>query len=595
MLDYNAPLKDMRFVLNELIGFARIEQLVGIEDINQELSDAVLEEAAKLASEVLAPLNRIGDLEGSKLDGTVVTTPSGWKDAYNAFRESGWCSLAMNPEYGGQGFPKVVSSAVSEMWESSNMSFSLCTLLTNGAIEAVEQHGDATLKSIYLEKLVSGEWAGTMNLTESQAGSDLSTVRTKAIPSDGHYLIQGQKIYITYGEHDLTKNIVHLVLARTPDAPLGTKGISLFVVPKYLVNVDGSLGERNDLRCLSLEHKLGIHASPTAVMSYGEEGGAIGYLVGEENKGLVYMFTMMNAARHAVGREGMAIAEASYQLALKYAQNRVQGTVAGESEGGMSIIGHPDVKRMLMTMKSQIEAMRAVNYLCAFEYDLAERHPDEGVRKKSTRRGDLLTPIVKGWSTEVGQQLTSVGVQVHGGMGFVEETGAAQYLRDSRITTIYEGTTGIQAGDLVGRKTLRDGGQGMSELIAEMRETLKLMQGDTDTIIRTIKNSLSRSIADLESVVAWLLQSASDPRLAAAAASSYLHLAGITCGGWMLAKSAVISKDKLDNESSDKDFYLAKLEATKFYATQILPVTNALRVSICEGSETIAALRANSF
>ncbi|MFL2582861.1 MAG: acyl-CoA dehydrogenase [Gammaproteobacteria bacterium] len=594
MLDYNAPLRDMRFVLNELIGFERIGQLQGCDEINQELSDAVLEEASKLASDVLAPLNRVGDIEGSKLDGSIVTTPTGWKDAYNAFRESGWCSLSMNPEYGGQGFPKVIATAVAEMWDSSNMSFSLCPLLTNGAIEAVEQHGDALLKSLYLEKLVSGEWAGTMNLTEPQAGSDLSTVRTKATPSGNHYLIQGQKIYITYGEHDLTGNIIHLVLARTPDAPAGTKGISLFVVPKYLVNSDGSLGDRNDLRCISLEHKLGIHASPTAVMSYGDQGGAVGYLVGEENKGLMYMFTMMNAARHAVGREGMAIAEASYQLALKYAQTRVQGNVTGDQENTNTIIGHPDVKRMLMLMKSQVEAMRAVNYLCAFEYDLAERHGNKDVRALAERRGDLLTPIVKGWSTEIGQKLTSVGVQIHGGMGFVEETGAAQYLRDSRITTIYEGTTGIQAADLVGRKTLRDGGKAIRELIADMKETLNVMNGD-DKTLEIIRDSFAQSLEDLEYVVDWLLANASDPRLAAAAASSYLHLVGITCGGWLLARSAVLGVAKLNDGTTDTVFYTAKIDAARFYATQVLPETSALRTAIAQGSETIADLGVSSF
>jgi len=481
------------------------------------------------------------------------------------------------------------------MWDSSNMSFSLCPLLTNGAIEAVEQHGDAVLKSLYLEKLVSGEWAGTMNLTEPQAGSDLSTVRTKATPSGTHYLIQGQKIYITYGEHDLTDNIIHLVLARTPDAPAGTKGISLFVVPKYLVNSDGSLGDRNDLRCISLEHKLGIHGSPTAVMSYGDQKGAVGYLVGEENKGLMYMFTMMNAARHAVGREGMAIAEASYQLALKYSQTRVQGNVIGEPDDTKTIIGHPDVKRMLMLMKSQVEAMRAVNYACAFEYDLAERHSDKDVRAAAERRGDLLTPVVKGWSTEVGQKLTSVGVQIHGGMGFVEETGAAQYLRDSRITTIYEGTTGIQAADLVGRKTLRDGGKAIRELIADMKVTLDSMNDDSDQALEIIRDLFAQSLEDLEFVVDWLLAGADDPRLAAAAASSYLHLAGITCGGWMLARSAVLSALQLKDGTTDRAFYAAKIDAARFYATQVLPETGALRTAIAQGSETIADLGASSF
>jgi 3-(methylthio)propanoyl-CoA dehydrogenase len=500
MLNYSAPLRDMQFVLNELIGFDQICALAGTDDISLDLSNAVLEEASKFSKDILSPLNRIGDLEGSKLLGNEVKTPKGWKEAYTAFKEAGWCSLAMSPEFGGQGFPKVIATAVYEMWDSANMSFSLCPLLTNGAIEAIYSHGNDNLKSTYLEKLVSGEWAGTMNLTEPQAGSDLSAVRTQAVPEGTHYRIKGQKIYITYGEHDLTENIIHLVLARTPDAPEGIKGISLFVVPKFVVNESGALGERNDVKCISLEHKLGIHASPTAVMSYGEDTGALGYLVGEENNGLMYMFTMMNAARHAVGREGMAISESSFQLAYTYATTRIQG----QPLGGGAIIRHPDVKRMLMTMKSKIEAMRALTYTCAFEYDLMERHNDEKQREQSRRRGDLLTPIVKGWCTEVAQELTSLGVQVHGGMGFIEETGAAQFQRDARITTIYEGTTGIQAGDLVGRKTLRDGGRGMEELITDILLTVDVLDDSTPRM-KKIKKALAASVDDLKNAVAWLV------------------------------------------------------------------------------------------
>jgi len=584
MLDYSAPLRDMQFVLNELIGFDQICALAGTDDISLDLSNAVLEEASKFAKDVLAPLNRIGDIEGSRLNGDEVVTPKGWQEAYTSFKDSGWCSLAMSLEYGGQGFPKVIATAVYEMWDSANMSFSLCPLLTNGAIEAIHSHGDDTLKSTYLEKLVSGDWAGTMNLTEPQAGSDLGAVRTKAVPEGTYYRIKGQKIYITYGEHDLTENIIHLVLARTPDAPEGVKGISLFVVPKFIVNESGSLGDRNDVKCISLEHKLGIHASPTAVMSYGESTGAIGYLVGEENSGLMYMFTMMNAARHAVGREGMAISEASFQLAHSYATTRVQG----QPLGGGTIIRHPDVKRMLMTMKSKIEAMRALTYVCAFEYDLTERHNDEKQRAQSRRRGDLLTPIVKGWCTEVAQELTSLGVQVHGGMGFVEETGAAQYQRDARITTIYEGTTGIQAGDLVGRKTLGDGGRGMEELIADMLISVNSLD-ESIVGMKKIKSALAASVDDLKTAVAWLLSNANDPQLPSAAASSYLQLAGITCGGWMMAKSAALSAVKL-KDSECEPFYLEKITSAVFYSTQVMPFTRALLTAIQNGSADIANL-----
>ncbi|MGR8921657.1 MAG: acyl-CoA dehydrogenase [Gammaproteobacteria bacterium] len=592
MLDYVAPVRDLQFVINELIGMDRLTGLEGGDEVSEELSNAVLEEAAKLAAEVLAPLNRVGDTEGCRLEGDVVHTPPGWREAYAAFCESGWGSLAMNPEFGGQGLPKLIASAVNEMWDSANMAFGLCPMLTNGAIEAIEQHGSPEQQQRYLPKLVSGEWAGTMNLTEPQAGSDLSKVRTKAVPEGDHFRITGQKIYITYGEHDLTENIIHLVLARLPDAPEGTRGISLFVVPKFLVNEDGSLGERNDLRCVSIEHKLGIHASPTAVMSYGDNGGAIGYLVGEANRGLMHMFTMMNAARHAVGREGVALSESAYQLALKYANERVQGQAPGAGEGA-TIIHHPDVKRMLMRMKAQVEAMRALTMVCAYVYDEAERHPDPEQRAHAVRRGDLLTPIVKGWCTESAQTLTALGVQVHGGMGFVEETGAAQYQRDARITTIYEGTTGIQAGDLVGRKTLRDGGAAMGELLEDIGATVAAM-ADASGSAAVVRDALAASLADLRSVVDWILAAAEDPRLPAAAAVSYLELAGITCGGWMMAESARVAA-AAQAAGSDEPFYAAKLAAARFFATQVMPQTAALARTIVTGSDAIAELEVAHF
>ncbi|MCB1748106.1 MAG: acyl-CoA dehydrogenase [Gammaproteobacteria bacterium] len=587
MLEYAAPVRDMQFVIGEMIGYERVAALAGCEEVNAELVDAVLEEAAKFAAGVLAPLNRVGDTEGCRLDGDVVHTPAGWREAYAGFCEAGWPSLAMNPEFGGQGLPKLVATAVSEMWDSANMAFGLCPLLTNGAIEAIEQHGDDTLRERYLAKLVAGEWTGTMNLTEPQAGSDLSAVRSRAEPNGDHYLISGQKIFITYGEHDLTDNIVHLVLARLPDAPEGTRGISLFVVPKFLVNDDGSLGARNDLRCVSIEHKIGIHGSPTAVMSYGDNGGAVGYLVGEANRGLMYMFTMMNAARHAVGREGVSIGEAAFQHALKYARERVQGQPPGASERA-PIVEHADVKRMLMTMKAQVEAMRALSYVCALAYDTAELHPDDEVRARATRRGDLLTPIVKGWSTETAQEIVSLGVQVHGGMGFVEETGAAQYFRDARILPIYEGTTGIQAGDLVGRKTLRDGGTAARELIADMELTLaNLAAADGEAAVA--RDALATGIVELREVVEWLVAGADDPQLGAAAANHYLMLSGIVCGGWMLADAAGRAVAAIA-AGSDDPCYRAKLAAAAFYATQIMPRASGLKRMILDGAVVVAGL-----
>jgi len=594
MLEYTAPVHDMRFVINELIGLSSVRELNGFNEVSEDLVNAVLEEASKLATEVLAPLNRSGDIEGCRQDGDAVFTPKGWRAAYEAFCEGGWNGLDMDPRYGGQGLPKVVATAVSEMWDAANLSFSLCPLLTAGAIEAIERHGSPEMRRNYLEKMVSGVWSGTMNLTEPQAGSDLGAVRTAAVPEGDHYRITGQKIFITYGEHDLTSNIVHLVLARIQGAPSGTRGISLFVVPKILVNEDGTLGERNDVRCVSIEHKLGIHGSPTAVLSYGDEDGAIGYLVGEENRGLAHMFTMMNRARHAVGREGIALADGSYQQALKYARDRVQGRAAGATAPS-PLIDHPDVKRMLMTMKSQIEAMRALACACAVEYDVATRHADAEKRAQAQRRGDFLTPIVKGWCSETGQELTSLGIQIHGGMGYVEETGAAQYLRDVRITTIYEGTTGIQAGDLVGRKTLRDGGASARELIADMRRTVGDMS-DCGGPVVTIRKKLAEGISALEEVVEWLIaEGGGDPQLPGAVAASYLRLCGVVCGGWMMARAAHICDEQPTKDGADAPFYSSKLASASFYAAQIMPTAAALASTIIEGSHAITQLDEKAF
>src|SRR5688500_12133822 len=471
MSAYTAPLKDLRFVLRELAGLEQVAKLPGYEEATPDTVDAILEESSKFSSEVLDPLNYSGDQQGSVWKDGAVTTPKGFKEAYEQYVQGGWGSLPFEAQWGGSGLPKLVATAVEEMLTSSNMSFSLCPLLTQGAIHALELCGSEALKDTYLAKMIQGSWTGTMNLTEPQAGSDLALVRTRAVPHGDHYSISGQKIFITYGEHDLSENIVHLVLARTPEAPEGVKGISLFIVPKYLLGPDGAPGEPNDVRCVSIEHKLGIHASPTCVLAYGDKKGAIGYLVGEENRGLEYMFTMMNHARLSVGVEGVAIGERAYQHALEYAKTRVQGREIGQRSGDrVTIIHHPDVRRMLMSMRAQTEAMRALAYFTAATLDKAKLHPDPAEKRRSQGLLDLLTPVVKGWCTESGVEIASTGIQVHGGMGFIEETGATQYLRDARITTIYEGTTGIQANDRVGRKVAFEKGATAIAVIGAMRE-----------------------------------------------------------------------------------------------------------------------------
>jgi len=468
MADYRAPLADMRFVLDEVVGLGEIAQLPGYEEASPDLVDAVLAEAGKVAAEVVGPLNRVGDTQGAVLENGVVRTPEGFKSAYRTFVDGGWNGLACDPAYGGQGLPFVLSTAVTEIWDAANTAFALCPMLTQGAVEAIRAHATRALKDAYLPKLVSGEWTGTMNLTEPQAGTDVGALRTRAVPEGDHYRITGTKIFITYGDHDYTDNIIHLVLARLPDALPGVKGISLFLVPKVLVNADGSLGAGNDVRCVSLEHKLGIHASPTCVLSFGDDGGALGYLVGEENKGMACMFTMMNAARLNVGLLGLGTAERAYQQAADYARERVQSRDLAGGAAPVTIIHHPDVRRMLMTMKAHIEAMRALSYTMAGAIDRARRSPDEAARRQAQAEVDILTPVVKAWCTDVGCALTSIGIQIHGGMGFIEETGAAQHYRDGRIHPIYEGTNGIQALDLMGRKLLRDGGESVRGFLARM-------------------------------------------------------------------------------------------------------------------------------
>ena len=559
MSDYKAPLRDIEFVVNEVAKLAEILSLPSFSDFDTDIVKAVLAEGGRLAEEVLGPINRQGDLQGATWSEAGVETADGWGSAYQQFAEGGWCSVSLDAEYGGQGLPNLVSTAVQELWAASNMSFSLCPLLTQGAIEAIDSHAEEQLKATFLPKMASGEWTGTMNLTEPQAGSDLSAVRSKAERCGDHYLISGQKIFITYGEHDLTENIIHLVLARTPDAPPGVKGISLFIVPKFIVENDGSLGDRNDVRCASLEHKLGIHASPTCVMSFGENDGAIGYLVGEENKGLVYMFTMMNQARHAVGIQGYAIAERAYQQAVSYARDRVQGKPMGiAKDESQAIINHPDIRRILMTMRSQVEAMRALACVSAAAFDKSTSLADADQQIYFQRRGELLTPVVKGWSTEIGVDICSLGVQVHGGMGFIEETGAAQHYRDSRIAPIYEGTTGIQAGDLIGRKLARDGGQGLAELVAEMKLFSDELAKETDSALNRMSIALVSAIKSIETAGENLLQS-NDPRLPAAASVDFLMLFGYACGTWVMSQSALIAHKQIEKGEGDIAFYESKI------------------------------------
>ncbi|MDP6791603.1 MAG: acyl-CoA dehydrogenase [Arenicellales bacterium] len=593
MPNYTAPLADLRFALKHLARIDEISTWPGFEEASPDLVDAILTEAGKFASNVLAPLNRAGDTEGSVVKDGVVTTPAGWKEAYMQFSQAGWIGLMLDPEYGGQGLPRALGTAVQEMWDGANMSFGLCPMLSQTAAEAINLKGSAAQKALYLPRLISGEWSGTMNLTEPQAGSDLAAVRTSAEPTDqGYHLISGQKIFITYGEHDLTSNIIHLVLARTPGAPAGIKGISLFIVPKFIPSEDGEPGKRNDVYCVSLEHKLGIHASPTAVLSYGDNGGAVGYLVGEENRGLEYMFIMMNRARHAVGIESYGIAERASQRALAFARERVQGRAVGDTDSERSpIIRHPDVQRMLLSMQSRIQAMRALSLYTAAAADRASHHPDAAEQARGQRAVDVLTPVVKGWGAEVGNDITGVALQVHGGMGYIEETGAAQHYRDARITTIYEGTTGIQAADLVGRKMLRDGGQMVGEVIETMRVETAAAASSTASDVQAVATVVARLIEKLAEATDWLLAAAGrDPRVPLAGSFSYLMLWGITAGGWQMAQAAVAARRCLDADEGDSAFYRAKLASCSHYASQVLPHGEAYASAIIDGGVSLENL-----
>jgi acyl-CoA dehydrogenase len=591
MSTYLAPVRDMRFVINELAGLSALQRLPGFDEATPELVDAVLEEAAKLATEVLAPLNKTGDAQGARLDSGGVIAADGFAAAYRKFVEGGWNGLGGDPAFGGQGLPSLVLAAAVEMWNSANMSFALCPLLTIGAMEAIKAHGSDEHKARYLPRLVTGEWTGTMNLTEPQAGSDLSAVRTRAVPEGDHYRIRGQKIFITWGDHDMAENVIHLVLARLPDAPEGTRGISLFLVPKFLVGADGALGARNDVQVASLEHKLGIHASPTCVMSFGDGAGAIGYLVGKENQGLAHMFTMMNEARQKVGIQGLGIAERAYQQAREYARERVQGRPAGARSGErVTIVHHPDVRRMLMTMKAQVEAMRAFGYVVAADIDLAHRHPDPAERRLRQGRVELLTPVLKGWCTELGVEIASLGVQVHGGMGYIEETGACQHLRDARIAPIYEGTTGIQAGDLVGRKLAADKGAAMRTLVAEMRATeADLLRADHPDLA-AIAAALGDGVQSLEMTTAAVLRDlAANLDAALAASVSYLMLVGYVCGAWQMGRAAVAARARLA-AGEDEGFHKAKIATARFYAEQVLPQASALAAAVLSGGSTALAI-----
>ena len=598
---YRAPVKDLRFVLDELLDGEQLRACPAFADYSSETADAVLGEAARFAETVLEPLCKSGDREGARWSATGVTMPEGFKAAYQQFCDSGWPALRGHAEFGGQNVPAALGTAVEELWASSNLAFKLCPMLTLGAIEAIQHFASHEQQQLYLPKMIRGEWTGTLNLTEPQAGSDLAQVRTRAAPAGPNYRIYGQKIFITYGEHDLAENIVHMVLARIDGAPPGVRGISLFMVPKYWVNADGSLGARNDLNCASIEHKLGIHASPTCVMMFGENEGALGVLVGEANRGLEYMFVMMNAARLSVGLEGYAQGQRAFQQAAEWARTRVQGKpplplskVSGSASMGTSsspapIIGHPDVKRMLLTMKSTVEACRALALYAAYQLDLGGGHPDPAVRQAAQARGDLLIPIVKGYCTEAGIEIASTGIQVHGGMGYVEETGAAQTLRDVRITSIYEGTTGIQSNDLIGRKIGRDRGAALAAFMEEMRGSLQALAPEHPDALR-VRDASLESLDRLRSAAESLLSNlATAPDRAMAVSVPFLKLCGITIGGWLLARAAEIAARKLAQGASDREFLQAKIATAHFYATQVLPQALSLEHIVLRGSDAVIA------
>ena len=591
MPDYIAPINEMKFTLFDVVDIQDVTNLEMYQDATEDIIDAVLSEGAKYAREILSPINAVGDKEAATLTNEGVKTATGFKEAYQHYAQNGWNSICSNPDFGGQGLPKFLGLAIAEMVDSANMSFSLCPILSAGAIEAIEAHGTDQQKSIYLEKLISGEWTGTMNLTESQAGSDVGALTTKAVKQpDSHYLIAGQKIFITYGDHDLTENIIHLVLARLPDAPSGIKGISLFIVPKFLINEDGSLGERNDVHCVSLEHKMGIMASPTCVMSYGGQGKCVGYLLGEENKGIQAMFTMMNNARLHIGVQGVACSERAWQMALDYARERIQGISVKSKDGKKgAIIDHPDVRRMLMTMKATTEAVRALTYLNVKAIDLGHHHPDETIRAKYKGLADLLTPMSKAYGTDLGVENSSLAMQVFGGMGYIQETGIAQIFRDARINPIYEGTNGIQEMDFVGRKLAIDGGQHWRNLLLEILEYTKKLSDNLD--FKVIKANLIDVVENASECAEWLLaQHNGNMSNAMAGSVPFLRLLSTAICCYLMAKGASAARKKLDGGDQNRLFLESKIITARFYAEQIVPTVMAMKSAIMAGDELFFAI-----
>ena len=591
---YKAPLEDYQFVLDRVIGFDALMALIGNDDVNQELADAVLQEAGKLAGDVIAPLNHSGDIAGAKRqdDGKVIT-PDGFCDAYAAMGQGGWTAMEAGEDFGGQNLPMTLTTAVNELWQSANMAFALCHLLTQGQIYALQKSASPELQNIFIPPMVEGRWTGTMNLTEPQAGTDLAGIKSRAVPNGDHYLISGQKIYITYGEHDMAENIIHLVLARTPDAPDGIKGISVFIVPKFLADDDGNFTKPNDLRCLSIEKKLGIKGSPTAVMQFGETDGAIGYLVGQENQGIDIMFGMMNHARLAVGLQGLAISERAYQQARTYARDRVQGVPLDRKKGD-AIVHHPDVLRLLGTMKAEIEAMRALMMIGAAAMDKA-RHASDAEKPDLEARVGLLIPVIKGWMTERAQQITSDALQIHGGMGFIEETGAAQHYRDARILPIYEGTTAIQANDLVFRKTIRDNGAAVNSLFDEIDYDMAALETHPNAAISAAAKSVIEANKTARTATASIIASANSPRRPAAAASNFLMLLGTLTGGWLMARSGSAAADAIANGETgtigNDDFMAIKITTMQIYVTHHLPKLFALARTIADGDAPVLAMQ----
>jgi len=601
MSDYNAPLADMRFALEEAAGLSDLAALPGFESVEPEVVEAILQEAGKLAGEVLAPINRSGDEVGCIFENGIVRSPAGFSEAYGQLASGGWLSLPFDPAFGGQGLPWSIAMAVQETWHAANMSFGLAPLLTQGAAELLRVHGTSDQKDTYLEKLVSGSWTGTMDLTESQAGSDLGAIKTSArrdnVNGSRAYRITGQKIFITYGEHELADNIVHMVLARSPDGPPGTKGLSMYIVPKFLPDENGNPGRRNDMRCVSIEGKMGIHASPTCVMSYGDDGGAFGFLLGEENRGLTGMFTMMNNARLAVGSQGLGISERAYQRALAYARERIQSRSLDDPDGGpAAIIRHPDVRRNLAIMKALSEAVRTVIYYTAGQLDRANSAPDEEMRAQCQARLDLLTPVAKAWCTDRGVEVASLGVQVHGGMGFIEETGAAQHLRDARINPIYEGTNGIQALDLTVRKLARDGGAAVRQFIAEITATDEALQRSADRDLKVIGSNLGEARFVFDAATDWVTETLeANPSKAAAVATPYANLFGTVTGGWLLGREALAARARLDTGDGDARFLAAKVKTARFYAENLLPQAAAEAAVVMTGADSTLALADEDF